>query len=185
MIRYLLETIIRKLDASEDRENYIAQRVDFLIRREARPTIRFVWFTRPIGDAFTMPLITATDITTAQTLQFGLLGSTPQGDTFAEPTVVVTPTNAGTVALQPSVQGQSGAFTTAGVFTPAGGFTGPVDLSAEVQGVDDQDATFNVVVVPAPETVAFDATKFVASTSNTFPAPSTGGTSTVTGGATS
>ena len=111
-----------------------------------------------------MASITAPDITTAQTLNFGLAGNTPTGDTFAEPTVVVTPPAAGAVALQPSVQGaQSGTgapFTTAGIFTPASGYTGPVTLSAEVAGVDDQDANFNVTAVPSPETVAFDPTLF-------------------------
>lgn len=109
-----------------------------------------------------MPSITATDITTAQILAFGLIGNTPSGDTFEEPTVVVTPTTAGAVVLQPSVQGTAGAFTTAGVFTPAAGYTGPVTLSAEVQGVDDQDSNFNVTAVPLPETVAFDPTAFKA-----------------------
>ena len=90
----------------------------------------------------------------------------PKGDTLVEPTVVVTPTTAGSVTLQPSVAGltdpTSGitSYTTAGVFTPASGYLGPVTLSAEVQGVDDSDATFNVIAVPAPETVAFDPTGF-------------------------
>lgn len=121
----------------------------------------FAFFTLQKGQV-QMAAITAPDITTAQTLAFGLAGSTPAGDTFVEPTVIVA-AGTGTVVLQPSVQGASGAFTTAGVFTPGSGFTGPVTLSAEVAGVDDQDCTFNVTAVPAPETVAFDPTQFAVS----------------------
>ena len=155
VIEEALRTILRRTRVLDDK-------VEVLLRRRRR-WLRFAYFTKPQGDAFTMPSITAPDITTS--LSFGLIGNTPTGDTFAEPTVNVT-TGQGTVTLQPSVQGTATAtgtpFTTAGTFTPTSGFTGAVQLSAEVQGVDDQDCTFNVVPVPAPETVAFDPGAFKA-----------------------
>jgi hypothetical protein len=112
-----------------------------------------------------MPSINAPDITDHQRLAFQLNGITPAGETFVEPAVTVGPPAFGTVALQPSVQGTpntdgSVPFTTAGIFTPSGAL-GAVTLSAVVNGVDDQDATFNVVAHPL-EAVAFDTTKFAA-----------------------
>lgn len=130
-----------------------------IVRRQRRKgVVLFCYFIGENG----MSTITAPNCTTS--LAFGLAGNTPTGDTFAEPTVAVNPTTAGTVALQPSVQGTPTGtgtpFTTAGLFTAAAGYLGPVTLSAEVAGVDDQDASFEVVA--APETVAFNPADFVA-----------------------
>jgi hypothetical protein len=161
------ETVLRRLDSIRDTTNYTANEVHEGRRIDARilhlleqgrptPFLKFVAFFTIKGNTL-MASITAPNITS--TLAFVLNGVTPTGDTFAEPTVVVT-TGTGTVALQPSVQGAGGAFTTAGTFTAGPGFLGSVVLSAEVAGVDDQDCSFSVV--SAPETVAFDPTKFVA-----------------------
>ncbi len=148
-----LRTILR-------RENSILGTVGFIARHiRPRPWVRYAFFFIHTGNSFTMVQITAPNINTAQTLAFGLVGNTPQGDTFVEPTVQVAPPSAGTVTLQPSVQGANGAFTTAGLFTPGAGFTGSVTLSADVQGVDNQDATFTVDAIP-PETAAFDPAAF-------------------------
>jgi hypothetical protein len=98
---------------------------------------------------------------------FNLKGNLPDGDTFAEPSVVATPSTAGTITQQPSVMGPdvNGAtpFTATCEFQVADGFTGAVTFSAEVVGIDDQDLTCAVIAAPTPETVGFDQSSFVVS----------------------
>jgi hypothetical protein len=156
------ETLVRKVDELIRINSCLVERVERVLRLvevRRRRVVLFAYFT---GEDGMSNQIVAPNV--VSTLAFGLIGNTPTGDTFAEPTAVVTPSNAGTVSLEPSVQGEATAtgtpFTTAGTFTATAGYLGPVTLSADVNGVDNEDATFNVI--EPPETVAYDATKFVA-----------------------
>jgi hypothetical protein len=161
-----LKTAIKSIQHSLD---CINDDVRFLILAKHLPH-GIVYFTITKEGLFIMTTITAPDINASQTLTFGLAGSVPPGQTFSEPIVLLAPTNAGNLNVQLSIRNSDGSFTTAGTFTPAAGYLGPVTLSAEVLGVDDQDANFNVVPVPSPETVAFVSSSF--SVSSTGAAPS-------------
>jgi hypothetical protein len=171
--RELLLTAARRCDSIIGTGRYLCERVDRIdtLLRQAisllrpRPWVRFSFFYKTQGTNH-MPTITApNNIITGGGLAFGLIGSTPDGDTFVEPSIVFSPTSAGTVTMQASVQGTpaNGAtpFTTAGVFTSTNGFTGSVTISADIGSVDNQDVTFQVLAAPpAPETVGFDPTQF-------------------------
>jgi len=150
------------------------------IGHRPRPVAWLLFYTRT-KDNLPMASFVAPNITTAQLQPFSLTGYTPAGATFVEPTVTLSAatTAAGTITMQASVQltpDASGGtpFTTAGLFTPAPGYTGPVELDADVQGIEDSTATFQVVAVPAPESVAFNPNSW-----GPIEAPPAAGTGTV------